>query len=368
MGYECGLVGLPNVGKSTIFNILTKSGAEAANYPFCTIDPNIGVVEIDDPRIQEIVTIVRPERVRRASVKFVDIAGLVKDAHKGEGLGNQFLHHIRTVDAIAHVLRVFDDPEVSHVFGDVNPLRDFEVVKLELIYADLETVAKSLEKLKKENRVGKKNDPEFINLLEELSNTLERGELASAMANVENKPFKDYLKNLLTAKPYFVILNISEEELEDERQVDKLESLIMMLAEQNIPSVPFCVPIEQMIVEMSPEEKRKTLEEYNMPMSGVDLTCFAGLKALDMICFFTAGPKEVAAWTLKSGSRAVEAAERIHTDIARGFIRAEVIPFESYLEYHGEAGAKAAGKMRLEGRDYIVQDGDIVYFRFNRAV
>lgn len=368
MGYECGLVGLPNVGKSTIFNILTRSSAEAANYPFCTIDPNVGTVEIDDPRIYEIARIVHPEKIRKASVKFVDIAGLVKDAHKGEGLGNQFLHHIRTVDAIAHVLRVFDDAEVAHVFGDVNPLRDFEVVKLELIYADLETVTNSLEKLKKENRVGKKNDPEFINLLEELKAKLEQGELARSMADSSNKSFNDYLKNLLTGKPYFVILNIAEEELEDERQVDKLESVITMLAEQNIPSVPFCVPIEEMIVDMTPEEKRRTLEEYNMPMSGVDLTCFAGLKALDMICFFTAGPKEVAAWTIKSGSRAVEAAEKIHSDIARGFVRAEVIPFEAYLDYHGETGAKNAGKMRLEGKDYIVQDGDIIYFRFNRAV
>ncbi|MCS6893395.1 MAG: redox-regulated ATPase YchF [Deltaproteobacteria bacterium] len=367
MSYECGLVGLPNVGKSTIFNILTKSKAPSENYPFCTIEPNVGVVEIDDPRLLEIGAIVKPERVRRSSVRFVDIAGLVKDAHQGEGLGNQFLHHIRNVDAIAHVLRVFDDPQISHVYGDVNPLRDLEIVESELILADLQTVEKSLEKLGKEMRVGKTEGRVLLENLEKLKGGLERGQRALNFIG-DDKETNNYIKNLLTGKPYFVILNISEDELNDERQVEKLESIILMFAEQNIPTVPFCVPIEEAIREMSPEEKKQTLLEYNMPMSGVDLTCFAGLKSLNLITFFTAGPKEVASWNVRQGTSALEAASKIHTDISKGFIKAEVIAFEDYVNCRGEQGAKADGKLRLEGRDYIVQDGDIIYFRFNKSI
>ncbi|MCS6961340.1 MAG: redox-regulated ATPase YchF [Deltaproteobacteria bacterium] len=366
MSYSCGLVGLPNVGKTTIFNILTKSSALAENYPFCTKDSNVGVAVIDDPRVHELQRILRPKSIRRATVKFVDIAGLVKDAHKGEGLGNQFLHYIREVDALAHVLRVFEDERVTHIYGDVNPMRDYEIVRLELILADLDTVTKSLEKFKKEVKAGKTFEPGFIEGLETIKATLEAGKMAIEALNGPRQ-LKAYAKSLLTGKPFFIILNISESELSEERYVEKLESIITMLAEENIPSVPFCVSIEEMIAEMSPEEKKQTLEEYNMPMSGVDLTCFAGLKALDLITFFTTVSDELSAWTIKANSTALTAAGKIHSDIAKNFVRAEVISYQDFVQLRGELNAKNAGRMRLEGKDYIVQDGDVIRFRFNKA-
>ncbi len=367
MSLECGLVGLPNVGKSTIFNILTKSSVQSANYPFCTIEPHSGITEFDDPRLSQIASLVRPEKIRKSFVKFIDIAGLVKDSHKGEGLGNQFLHHIREVNAIAHVLRVFDDDSITHVFGDVNPLRDFEIIQSELMLTDLQTVEKTLQKLQKEFRVKGSVNSDLIRQVEELKSGLESGKPASLFLTGDNK-FDSYVRNLLTGKPFFIILNISEAELDDDVQVEKLKSIIRMFGEQETPVIPFCPSLEEMMRNMDEDERLRILEEYNMPMSGVDLTCLAVMKVLDLITFFTVGKKETASWLIKEGSTALQAAAKIHSDIAKNFIKAEVISFEDFISYGGEQNAKNAGKMRIEGKDYIVQDADIIHFRFNKAV
>jgi len=368
MSIEVGLVGLPNAGKSRIFNIFTRQNVPAENFPFCTIDPNVGVTTVDDPRLEQLASLIQPKNVRKISVNLIDIAGLVRGAHQGEGLGNQFLHHIRTVDGIAFVLRAFEDPSVSHVLGDVNPMRDYDILMTELLYADLASVQGSLEKVRKKNKVARsKEDLEFQRLLESLESWIAQEKPARTFEKTVNTEFEVYRMNLLTNKPAFLIINISEAELEVESEVSKLEKIILMFAEEQIPVVPFCVPIEEMLLNVSKEEREDIYRQYNLPMSGVELSGLIILKILNLITFFTAGENEVAAWAIKEGTTAKKAAEKIHSDIAQGFVKAEVVSFEDFISTGSFAKARAQGNLRLEGRDYIVKDGDIIHFRFNVA-
>lgn len=362
MGIKCGIVGLPNVGKSTLFNCLTKAGVDASNYPFCTIDPNIGVVPVPDPRLDKLAAIVKPERILPTTMEFVDIAGLVAGASKGEGLGNKFLANIRETDAIAHVVRCFENPNVVHVVGRVSPKDDIEVINTELALADLDTVDRTIHRLQKQAKAGDKAAVAEVALLERVKKQLDQGQPVRAL-NL-NKDEKLLLKplNLLTLKPTLYIANVAEDGFANNPFLDQVKQI----AEKEEASVvAVCAAIEAEIAELDEEEKQAFLQELKLEEPGLNRVIHAGYKLLGLETYFTAGVKEVRAWTIPIGSTAPQAAGVIHTDFEKGFIRAEIISYDDYIKYNGEQGAKEAGKWRLEGKDYIVKDGDVIYFRFN---
>ncbi|MDY0300461.1 MAG: redox-regulated ATPase YchF [Trichlorobacter sp.] len=363
MGFNCGIVGLPNVGKSTIFNAITSAGAESANYPFCTIDPNIGIVQVPDTRIDQLAAIVKPQKCQFTTIEFVDIAGLVKGASAGEGLGNQFLGHIRSVDAIVHVVRCFDDTNVVHVSGKVSPADDIEVINTELALADLDTLEKKVQRAEKLARSGDKKAKEEIALYERVRVLLEQAQKVRDCA--ENEDERIWLRelHLLSAKPVLYVANVAEDDLEGKHPF--VEQVRKIAASEDSGVVVICGSIESEIAELDSDEKQAFLQEMGLPESGLDRLIKAGYDLLGLITYFTAGVKEVRAWTITKGTKAPQAAGVIHTDFEKGFIRAEVIGFNDYINCNGEAGAKEKGLMRLEGKEYIVKDGDLMHFRFN---
>jgi GTP-binding protein YchF len=362
MPLQCGIVGLPNVGKSTLFNALTKADIAAENYPFCTIDPNVGVVPVPDPRVAEIAAISQPKEIVPTTMEFVDIAGLVEGASKGEGLGNQFLAHIRDVDAIVHIVRCFDDPDIAHVTGEIDPLDDIEVINTELALADEATVQRALDRVGRRAKAGDKEAAPMAELLERVRAHLDTGRSARSMnLSVDDRRRLRELQ-LLTLKPTMYVANIEEAADHHNEYVHAVEEYA---AAENADVVVICAAIEAEIAQLDDEDKAEFLADIDETEPGLNRVIRAAYHLLDLGTFFTTGDKESRAWTFRHGMRAPEAAGRIHTDFERGFIRAEVVTYEDFVALGGEAGARDAGKWRLEGKDYEVQEGDVIYFRFN---
>lgn len=363
MGFNCGIVGLPNVGKSTIFNALTSAGAESANYPFCTIDPNVGIVSVPDERMQKLAELVKPERIVPTTIEFLDIAGLVKGASQGEGLGNQFLGHIRSVDAIAHVVRCFEDENVVHVSGSVDPIRDIEIIQTELALADLDTVERRLQRVEKQAKSGDKKSKDESDFYTRIKKALEAGQSIRTMPLADEEALLLRDLHLLSSKPVLYVANVAENDLEGKHPfVGRVRELA---DREGAKTVVICGRIESEIAELEGEEKEAFLAAMGLVESGLDRLIRSGYELLGLITYFTAGVKEVRAWTIPSGTKAPQAAGVIHSDFEKGFIRAEVIAYNDYIAAGGEAGAKAKGLMRLEGKEYVVQDGDVMHFRFN---
>ncbi|MBI5588338.1 MAG: redox-regulated ATPase YchF [Deltaproteobacteria bacterium] len=362
MGFNCGIIGLPNVGKSTIFNAMTAAGAEASNYPFCTINPNIGMVPLRDERIFKLSELARPERVVPTAVEFVDIAGIVKGASKGEGLGNQFLGNIRSVDTIAHVVRCFEDPQVVHVDGKVDPCSDIEVIETELILADLDAVDKRIERSAKLLKAGDKAIAEAMPVYNALKKTLEEGNPARSILSKETGALVKDL-NLLTAKPIIYVANVSDDDLDGHSLA--AQAVKGVAVKEGAGFVIICGKIESEIAELSEEERAEFLSGLGLKESGLDRLAAAAYKLLGLITYFTVGKKEVRAWTVERDSKAPKAAGVIHSDFERGFIKAEVIAYDDFIACGTEAACREKGLLRVEGKDYIVKDGDIMHFRFN---
>lgn len=363
---KLGIVGLPNVGKSTLFNAITKAGAESANYPFCTIEPNVGVVTVPDDRLEKLANIYGSERILPAVVEFYDIAGLVRGASKGEGLGNKFLSHIREVEAIVHVVRCFEDSNIVHVEGNVDPIRDIETINLELIFSDMEVLDRRIDRTKKAARSGDKKAQEELNFMERLKAHLEAFKPARTIEMNENE--QEMLKQffLLTSKPVIYVANLSEDDIINGYDENKLLKRVIEFAKnENSEVIPLCAKLEEEISMLEDDEKQEFLNDYGLDEPGLYKLVRSSYALLGLISFLTAGPKETRAWTIKKGTKAPQAAGKIHSDIERGFIRAEVISFNDLIECGSEVVAKEKGLIRLEGKEYVVQDGDVIVFRFN---